>query len=107
MQERQLGTDGPFTSALGLGAMSFSSVYGRSDDVESVQTIHAALDLGITLIDTADAYGAGHNEKLVGRAIAGRRDEVVLATKFGLVFEGGVMGVNGSADTFAARSREA
>ena len=98
MQTRQLGADGPFTSALGLGAMSFSSVYGRSDDVESVRTIHAALDLGITLIDTADAYGAGHNEKLVGQAIAGRRDEVVLATKFGLVFEGGVMGVDGSAD---------
>jgi aryl-alcohol dehydrogenase-like predicted oxidoreductase len=98
MQKRRLGTDGPLTSALGLGAMSFSSVYGASDDVESVRTIHAALDLGITLIDTADAYGAGHNERLVGRAIAGRRAEVVLATKFGLVFEGGVMGVNGSAE---------
>jgi len=97
MQNRRLGTDGPLTAALGLGAMSFSIVYGRSDDGESVRTMHAALDLGITLIDTADAYGAGHNEKLVGRAIAGRRDEVVLATKFGLVFDGGVMGVNGSA----------
>ena len=96
MQKRQLGTDGPLTSALGLGAMSFSNVYGRSDDEESIRTIHSALDLGITLIDTADAYGAGHNEELVGRAVAGRRDEVVLATKFGLVSEGGGMGVNGS-----------
>ena len=96
MQKRQLGIDGPLTSALGLGAMSFSNVYGRSDDEESIRTIHSALDLGITLIDTADAYGAGHNEELVGRAVAGRRDEVVLATKFGLVSEGGGMGVNGS-----------
>jgi aryl-alcohol dehydrogenase-like predicted oxidoreductase len=98
MQKRQLGTDGPFTSALGLGAMSFSSVYGQSDDAESIRTIDAALDLGITLIDTADAYGGGHNERLVGRAISRRRDQVVLATKFGLVFEDGAMGVNGSAD---------
>jgi aryl-alcohol dehydrogenase-like predicted oxidoreductase len=76
--------------------MSFSGVYGASDSAESVATIHAALDLGLTLIDTADAYGAGDNERLVGKAIASRRDEAVVATKFGLVFADGVMSVDGS-----------
>lgn len=94
MRTRQLGTGGPVVSALGLGAMSFSSVYGPSDDNESIRTIHAALELGVTLIDTADAYGGGHNEKLVARAIQGKRDRVVLATKFGLVFNSG-MAVDG------------
>jgi aryl-alcohol dehydrogenase-like predicted oxidoreductase len=96
MQRRQLGREGPIVSALGLGAMSLSGTYGASDDTESVETIHTALDLGITLIDTADVYGDGHNEQLVGSAIAGRREEVVLATKFGLVFENGRMGIDGS-----------
>ena len=96
MERRRLGREGPLVSALGLGAMGLSGVYGASDDAESLETIRAALDLGITLIDTADAYGAGHNEELVGRAIAGRRDDVVLATKFGLVFADGRIGVDGS-----------
>ena len=96
MERRRLGREGPLVSALGLGAMGLSGVYGASDDAESLETIRAALDLGITLIDTADAYGAGHNEELVGRAVAGRRDDIVLATKFGLVFADGRIGVDGS-----------
>ncbi|MEV6108778.1 aldo/keto reductase [Streptomyces sp. NPDC051940] len=70
-------------SAQGLGCMGMSHAYGASDDEESVATLHRALDLGVTLLDTSDFYGVGHNEELIGRAIAGRRDEVVLATKFG------------------------
>jgi aryl-alcohol dehydrogenase-like predicted oxidoreductase len=69
-------------SALGLGCMGMSEFYGETDENESIRTIHRALELGITHLDTADMYGSGHNEELVGRAIAGRRDEVVLATKF-------------------------
>ncbi|WP_326619242.1 aldo/keto reductase [Streptomyces decoyicus] len=70
-------------SAQGLGCMGMSHGYGASDDAQSVATINRALDLGVSLLDTSDFYGAGHNEELIGRAIAGRRDEVVLATKFG------------------------
>jgi aryl-alcohol dehydrogenase-like predicted oxidoreductase len=76
-------------SAQGLGCMGMSEWYGRGDWDESVATIHRALDLGVTFIDTADVYGAGHNEVLVGRAITGRRDEVQLATKFGIDRSGG------------------
>ncbi|GLV96420.1 aldo/keto reductase [Streptomyces lavendulae] len=72
-------------SAQGLGCMGMSHGYGTSDDAQSIATLHRALDLGVTLLDTADFYGAGHNEELIGRAVAGRRDEVVLATKFGFV----------------------
>ncbi|BDE06787.1 aldo/keto reductase [Vulcanimicrobium alpinum] len=71
--------------AVGLGCMGMSEFYGHADDAESIRTIHRALDLGVTLLDTADMYGLGKNEELVGRAIAGRRDRVVLATKFGIV----------------------
>ncbi|WP_030691041.1 aldo/keto reductase [Streptomyces globisporus] len=70
-------------SAQGLGCMGMSHGYGATDDAQSIATLHHALDLGVTLLDTADFYGAGHNEELIGRAVAGRRDEVVLATKFG------------------------
>ncbi|MGY1769642.1 aldo/keto reductase [Blastococcus sp. SYSU D00813] len=80
---RTLG-DGLTVSALGLGCMGMSEMYGAADRDESIATIHRALDLGVTLLDTADVYGDGHNEELVGQAIAGRRDEVVLATKFSL-----------------------
>jgi aryl-alcohol dehydrogenase-like predicted oxidoreductase len=95
MRTRQLGT--LTVSAQGLGCMGMSEFYGTGDDEESIATIHRALDLGITLLDTADMYGPFTNEELVGRAIAGRRDEVVLATKFGneRAPDGTRLGVNG------------
>jgi aryl-alcohol dehydrogenase-like predicted oxidoreductase len=83
MEQRTLGGQGLVVSALGLGCMGMSQSYGPGDDQESVATIHRALDLGMTFLDTADVYGPYTNERLVGRAIAGRREEVVLATKFG------------------------
>jgi aryl-alcohol dehydrogenase-like predicted oxidoreductase len=85
MERRELGRSGLTVSAIGLGCMGMSQSYGTPDDEESIRTIHRALDLGVTLIDTADAYGKGANEKLVGRAIRERRQEVELASKFGLV----------------------
>ena len=85
MKTRQLGKSGLKVSALGLGCMGMSEFYGAIDEDEAVATIHRALELGVTLIDTADIYGPFTNERLVGRAIAGRRDAVVLATKFGNV----------------------
>src|ERR671935_1429263 len=75
-------------SAQGLGCMGMSEWYGAADWDDSIAVIHRALDLGVTFLDTADIYGAGHNEELVGRAIKGRRDQVVLATKFGNVIRG-------------------
>ncbi|MEJ3657949.1 aldo/keto reductase [Actinomycetes bacterium KLBMP 9759] len=83
MQQRTLGRFGPDVGAIGYGAMGLSGVYGPSADDTGIATVHRAIELGCTLIDTADVYGDGHNERLVGRAIAGRRDRVVLATKFG------------------------
>jgi aryl-alcohol dehydrogenase-like predicted oxidoreductase len=82
---RTLGSGGPEVSAEGLGCMGMSEFYGEGDDTESIATIHRALDLGVTFLDTADMYGPYLNEQLVGRALAGRRDEVVVATKFGIV----------------------
>src|ERR1700689_323687 len=82
---RSLGSSGIQTSAIGLGCMSLSGVYGASNDEEGIALIREALDRGITLLDTSDAYGAGQNEELVGKAIKGRRSDVVLATKFGNV----------------------
>ena len=83
LPKRSLGSSGLQVSALGFGCMSLSGVYGKSGDEEGIALIREALDRGITLLDTSDAYGAGHNEQLVGKAIAGRRSQVVLATKFG------------------------
>src|SRR5437660_3899771 len=85
MQQRRLGRQGPMVSALGLGCMGMSEFYGPADEGESIATIHRALDLGINFLDAADVYGPYTNEQLVGQAIAGRRDSVVLATKFGIV----------------------
>jgi aryl-alcohol dehydrogenase-like predicted oxidoreductase len=85
MQTRTLGKNGPTVSALGLGCMGMSEFYGPGDDAESIATIHHAMDRGVTLFDTADMYGPFTNEVLVGKAIKGRRDQVLLATKFGLL----------------------
>src|SRR5690349_18112483 len=98
MESRKLGTRGLEVSALGLGCMGMSEFYGRADEGEAIATIEHALDRGLTFLDTADMYGPFTNEKLVGRAIAGRREQVVLATKFGNVRgeDGAFLGVNGS-----------
>src|SRR4051794_36889810 len=83
-------------SAIGLGCMSMTQIYGEPDEPEAIATIHRALELGVTLIDTADAYNAGANEELVGRALKGRRDQAVLATKFGNIrLPGGGNAVDG------------
>ena len=97
MQMRQLGKSGLAVSALGLGCMGMSEFYAGRDDAQSVATIHRALDLGVTFFDTADMYGVGRNETLLGGALRGRRANVVLATKFGNVRgpEGQFLGVNG------------
>jgi aryl-alcohol dehydrogenase-like predicted oxidoreductase len=106
MNMRSLGSTNLTVSALGLGCMGMSEFYGPGDDAESIATIHRALDLGITFLDTADMYGSGRNEELVGRAIAGRRDEVVLATKFGIVREDGSRHVD-SSGAYAKQAVEA
>ncbi|HVB32833.1 MAG TPA: aldo/keto reductase [Patescibacteria group bacterium] len=97
MPKRKLGSSGPEVPVLGLGCMGMSEFYGQSDEAESIATIHRAIDLGVNFLDTADIYGPGHNEQLVGGAIRGRRNQVILATKFGNVRdgEGRWVGVNG------------
>lgn len=85
MKQRTLGKNGPAVSALGLGCMGMSEFYGKTDERESISTIHRALELGVTFLDTADVYGPYLNEELVGKAIAGKRSQVFLATKFGIV----------------------
>ena len=89
MQKRKLGRNGPEVSALGLGCMGMSISYGERNDPESIATIHRAIELGMNLIVTSDAYGNGVNEELVGKALAGRRDKVLIGTKFGNVGQGG------------------
>jgi len=97
MEKRALGKQGLMVSAIGLGCMGMSEFYGPADENESIATIQRALDAGVTFLDTADVYGPFKNERLVGKAIRGRRDEVVLATKFGNQRgeDGGWLGVNG------------
>lgn len=100
MKTRKLGTQGLTVSELGLGCMGMSEFYGTIDEAESIATIHRALDIGVTFLDTADMYGIGANEKLVGKAIKDRRDRVILATKFGIdrtqPAEPGNININGS-----------
>ncbi len=96
MQKRTLGKSPLAVSAVGLGCMSMSNVYGKGDDAESTAVVHRALDLGVNFLDSSDMYGWGQNEELLGRALRGRRDQVVLATKFGnLRKPDGTAGVNG------------
>ena len=96
METRKIGTQGLAAGAIGLGCMGMTHAYGTGNEPESISTIHHALDRGVTLLDTADIYGPYTNEELVGKAIRGRRDQVVLATKFGFVPESGVTRVDGS-----------
>src|SRR5690606_9585969 len=97
MDTRYLGTNGLVASSIGLGCMGMSDFYGAANDRQSIEVIHRALDLGVALLDTADMYGVGRNEELVGRAIRDRRDAVVLATKFGNVRapDGSFLGIDG------------
>ena len=88
MEQRRLGSQGLVVSAQGLGCMGMSDFYGQRNEIESIATIHRALELGVTLLDTADMYGPFTNEKLVGAAIRGKRNKLIIATKFGIVRTG-------------------
>ena len=103
MEHRKLGTQGLEVGAIGLGCMGMSWAYGNADETESIATIHRALELGVTLLDTAQIYGPFVNEELVGKAIKGKRDQVVIATKFGFKFaDGESVGVDGSPENVHA-----
>lgn len=109
MKQRRLGTNGPLVSAQGLGCMGMSTSYGEPDDQESTATIHKALDLGINLIVTSDAYANGVNEELVGRALKGRRSDALVATKFGNLGLGGgnASGLSGGHPEYVPRACDA
>ena len=96
METRRIGTQGLTAGAIGLGCMGMTHAYGTGDETESIATIHRAIDCGVTLLDTAEVYGPHTNEVLVGKAIRGRRHEVMLATKFGFVMGSGVTQLDGS-----------
>jgi aryl-alcohol dehydrogenase-like predicted oxidoreductase len=104
MLKRQLGRGGPAVSAIGLGCMGMSFAYGARDDAESTRTLHRALDLGVNHLDTSDVYGAGHNERLIGPVAQARRDEVFLATKFGMRSTTGGQATAGAPDSFVDSS---
>jgi len=108
MQYRLLGRGGPKVSAIGLGCMGMSDFYGPADDARSIEVIHRALDLGINLLDTSDMYGPYTNERLVGRALRGKRNGVLVATKFGIMRgeDGSIVGISGKPD-YVKRACEA
>src|SRR6201993_3158062 len=102
MEKRKLGRVGPEVSAIGLGCMSLSGVYGASDDEAGIRLIHRAIELGVDHFDSSDMYGWGQNEELLGRALQGRRNGIVIATKFGQTRRpGGANGVDGRPDYVA------
>src|SRR5580700_10952098 len=96
MEKRKIGNQGLVAGAIGLGCMGMTHAYGTGDEAESIATVHRALDCGVTLLDTAEVYGPHTNEELVGRAIRGRRHQVVLATKFGIMSGAGSTRLDGS-----------